>query len=95
VARHVDVARWSDREGERLIVTAAAERGRLEHRVDHDRYGRIVAAYAKPIFVAGDRVLRRQHPPRARNLLIGDRRRQPNVADARVEQQSAVGGGGE
>src|SRR5262245_20063878 len=36
-ARHVDVARWSDREGDRLVVAAAAERGRLEQRVDHDR----------------------------------------------------------
>jgi hypothetical protein len=36
-ARHVDVARWSDREGERLVVAAAAERGRLEQRVDHHR----------------------------------------------------------
>src|SRR5262249_61803805 len=33
-ARHVDVARWSDREGDRLVVAAAAERGRLEQRVD-------------------------------------------------------------
>src|SRR5262249_29618136 len=37
LARHVDVARWSDRDGDRLVFAAAAETGRLEQRVDHDR----------------------------------------------------------
>src|SRR5262249_60165636 len=39
-ARHVDVARWSDREGDRLVVAAAAEAGRLEQRGGHARQRR-------------------------------------------------------
>src|SRR5262249_58516986 len=33
----VDVTRWSDREGGRVVEVAPAERRRLEQRVDHDR----------------------------------------------------------
>src|SRR5262249_2204600 len=36
LARYVDVARWSDRDGDRLVFAAAAETGGLEQRVDHD-----------------------------------------------------------